>query len=91
MLAATQAAEIRLDRLPQTLAVIGLTRSALYARVAAGLFTRPVAIGPKCKAWPSDEVQAIVQAHVAGASEAEIAALVQALHDRRLRRVPDLA
>ncbi len=81
--AATQTAEIRLYRLPQVLDITGFTYSALYSRVAAGLFPRAIKIGPKRSAWPSNEIQSIVQAHVAGQSEKEIAALVQALHAAR--------
>jgi prophage regulatory protein len=82
--AAFQAADaICLQRLPQTLATTGLKRSALFARVESGLFTRPVKLGPKLIAWPAHETQAIVRAYVAGASEAQIAALVKALHRKR--------
>ncbi len=76
---------ICLQRIPQVLAATGLKRTALFARVENGLFTKPVKVGPKCTAWPSHEVQAIVRAHVAGASEVEIAALVERLHQSRMR------
>lgn len=78
-----QAADVSLFRLPNVLATTGMTRSGLYARVASGLFTRPVKIGPKIIAWPAHEVQAIVQAHVSGMSESGIALLVQRLQKNR--------
>lgn len=75
---------ISLLRIPQVLSMTGLTRAALYKRTAAGYFVSPVkACGPKRAAWPSDEVQEIIRAHIAGKSEADIAALVRALHQRR--------
>jgi prophage regulatory protein len=45
-------------RLPVVRARTGLSRSSIYARVAAGTFPRPIAIGPRAVAWPSDAVDA---------------------------------
>jgi prophage regulatory protein len=74
---------LALQRLPQVLAVTGLSSAALYQRISAGLFPRPVKVGPKRSAWPSNEVQAIVRAHIAGRTESEIAELARDLHQRR--------
>jgi len=38
-------------RLPVVRARTGLSRSSIYARVAAGTFPRPIAIGPRAVAW----------------------------------------
>ena len=59
-------------RLPVVRARTGLSRSSIYARVAAGTFPRPVAIGPRAVAWPSDAIDAwigdrIRESHIAHA------------------------
>ena len=59
-------------RLPTVRARTGLSRSSIYARVAAGTFPRPVAIGPRAVAWPSDAIDAwigerIREGHIAHA------------------------
>jgi prophage regulatory protein len=75
---------VSLLRIPQVLSMTGLTRAALYKRAAAGYFVRPVrACGPKRAGWPSDEVQAIIRAHIRGDGESEIKDLVSTLHARR--------
>jgi prophage regulatory protein len=74
---------ICLQRLPEVQAALaGLSRANIYARVARGLLPRPVKIG-KAITWPSNEIATIVAAHVKGASESEIVALVQSLHENR--------
>jgi len=47
-----------LDVRPRTPSRSGLSRSSIYARVAAGTFPRPIAIGPRAVAWPSDAIDA---------------------------------
>ena len=44
---------------------------------------RPVKIGPSAAAWPAHEIEAIVQARIAGASETELRKLVDKLHAQR--------
>jgi prophage regulatory protein len=51
--------------------------------VRAGMFTKPVQIGPRSVGWPSEEVQAINAARIAGKSDADIKALVNRLHAKR--------
>lgn len=75
---------VSLLRVPVVLGQTGLCRASLYKRVAAGLFPRPVkAFGRQRAGWPSNEVQALVHAHIAGATESDIADLVRTLHERR--------
>jgi prophage regulatory protein len=45
--------------------------------------TRPVKLGARAAAWPSDEVEAIVQARIAGAKDADLRKLVDKLHAQR--------
>lgn len=61
----------------------GFTRSTIYRRIRQGLFTRPVQIGGERVAWPANEVQAIIEARIAGKSDAEIKALVVELEAAR--------
>jgi prophage regulatory protein len=57
----------------------GVSRSTLYLQRLAGLFTPPINIGPRATAWPANEVEAIIQARIAGRSDEEIKALVTRL------------
>lgn len=66
-------------RLPAVLARTGSCRSSHYSRIADGLWTPPVAIGPRARAWPSDEVDLLIGARVAGYSDERIRQLVKQL------------
>lgn len=70
-------------RLPVVLKVRGRSRSAHYLDIQNGLFTKPVAIGPRAVAWPDSELAALNAARIAGQSDTEIRNLVQALEAAR--------
>jgi prophage regulatory protein len=74
---------VRLLRLPTVLACSGRSRSGLYELIAKGLWPKPVSLGARAVAWPAHEVTALVQATIAGASEAQVRALVGKLHAAR--------
>jgi prophage regulatory protein len=79
-----QQSPLSLLRVPTVMARTGLCRASLYKRISAGLFPRPVkAFGRQRAGWPSDEVEMLIRAHVAGASESRIADLVAEFHARR--------
>lgn len=59
------------------------SHTSIYTAIKAGLFTTGVAIGQRAVGWPSEEVQAINAARIAGKSEAEIRELVSRLHAKR--------
>jgi prophage regulatory protein len=61
----------------------GKSRSALYANIAEGLWTKPVKIGPRASAWPEDEVAALNAARIAGKTDDEIRSLVVQLQVSR--------
>jgi len=61
----------------------GRSRSAHYLDIQNGLFTKPVAIGPRAVAWPDSELAALNAARIAGQSDTEIRNLVQALEAAR--------
>ena len=71
-------------RMPAVKAETGhRSHASIYNAIKAGLFPTGVAIGQRSKGWPSDEVQAINAARIAGKSEAEIRELVKRLHAKR--------
>lgn len=66
-------------RIPLVLKRRGVSRSAHYADIKAGLFPKPVPIGLRAVAHPDYEVDALNAATIAEKSEAEIRALVAKL------------
>lgn len=67
------------------------SHASIYSAVQAGMFTKPVQIGPRAVGWPSDEVKAINAARIAGKSDTDIKALVNRLHVKRETLALDLA
>lgn len=67
----------------KTLEATRLSRTTLYDRIAKGLMTRPVKQGPRLSAWPSNEIEAINRATIAGASPDALRALVADLERQR--------
>ncbi len=61
----------------------GDRNSKLYADIGEGLCTKPVKIGARGSRWPEHEIDAVLHARMAGASDDEIRALVSRLHDLR--------
>lgn len=74
---------VMLMRKPQVLSATGASNSTLYADIGRELFVRPVKIGPRAAAWPSNEVDAVVTARIGGATDEQLRALVQRLHLQR--------
>jgi prophage regulatory protein len=72
-----------LIKLPAVLAARGRRKSAHYSDIAAGLFTKPVSIGVRARAWPLSEVEALNAARIAGKPDDEIRELVRQLEAAR--------
>lgn len=72
-----------LYRRPVVEQATGDKRSTLYRKISKGLFPKPVQIGGDRVAWPANEVQAIINARIAGKSEDQIKALVADLEAAR--------
>jgi prophage regulatory protein len=72
-------------RRPGVTAQTGEPRSTLYDRIAKGLMTPPVKLGPRSVGWPAAEVEAINRARIAGATPDELRALVHRLVGARSR------
>jgi prophage regulatory protein len=74
---------VKLLRLRSMSEATGLSRATIYARIQAGLLPRPVKHGERISVWPSDELDAVTRATIAGKSEIQIKALVAELEQRR--------
>jgi prophage regulatory protein len=75
---------VYLMRLPRVREVFGgMSKPTVYEHVNAGLMPLPVKTGPRGSAWPSDEIELVVAARIAGKSNDDVRALVVQLHDRR--------
>ena len=70
-------------RIPAVKSESGLSRSTIYLRIAQGLWTRPVSLGARAVGWPSDEIEAINTARIAGKTDEEVRALVAKLEASR--------
>lgn len=80
----------RIYRLPTLLDCSGDSRSGLYQRISQGLWTKPIKLGPRAAGWPECEVQALISARIAGASEEVLRELVNQLHQARTEQLPKL-
>ena len=71
-------------RMPAVKAETGhRSHASIYNAIRAGLFTKPVQIGERAVGWPSEEVQKINAARIAGKSDEELKDLVSRLHAKR--------
>ena len=63
----------------------GYSRSTIYVRIAQGLWTKPVSLGPRAVGWPASDIEALNAARISGKTDAQIRELVQALHAKRTK------
>jgi prophage regulatory protein len=78
---------MKILRMPAVKAETGhRSHASIYTAIKEGLFTKPVAIGPRSVGWPDYEVRAINTARIAGQSLDAIKALVNRLHVMRAER-----
>lgn len=73
----------RIDRMPALMERTGWAKSTVWHHVKHQRMTAPIKIGPRAVGWPSDEIDAILQARIAGADDQAIRALVVELTQRR--------
>jgi len=59
-------------RLPAVKARVGMSRTAIYRDMRAGLFPKQFAIGPNAVAWDSDEIEQWQKAKLAAARAAAV-------------------
>jgi prophage regulatory protein len=74
---------IKLRRRPFLLQTFGISKSTLQNRINEGLVPPPIPIGDRAVAWPSNEVESIVNAQIAKKSNDEIKTLVKVLIEKR--------
>ena len=55
---------LKILRRPAVEATTGLSRSTIYQHMQAGVFPRPVRLGPKAVGWLESEVLAWIEARV---------------------------
>jgi prophage regulatory protein len=53
---------VRLIRLPEVIARVGIKRSMIYRLMGDGRFPRSRSLGPKCAVWVENEIDAWVKA-----------------------------
>jgi prophage regulatory protein len=70
-------------RIPAAKTQSGYSRSTIYLRIAQGLWTKPVSLGPRAVGWPAHEIDALNAARIAGKTDAQIRELVESLHAKR--------
>lgn len=52
------ATPVKMMRLAEVEATVGLKRSAIYDHISRGTFPKPLRVGPRLVAWRSDELAA---------------------------------
>ena len=65
--------QLRMLRLPEVTAKVGLKRTAIYAGIAAGRFPRPVQVGPRAVAWIESELESYLAKRIAERDKAHTA------------------
>ncbi len=78
---------ISIQRLVKAKESLGVSRSTFYLQVSEGLITKPVQIGARAVGWPSNEIEAILNARIAGKSPDEIKDLVKNLESLRIKKL----
>jgi len=55
---------LRILRLPEVKARIGLSRSTIYLRISNGEFPKPVQLGGHAVGWPESEIENWIQCQI---------------------------
>ena len=70
-------------KMPEVLTQRARSNSSHYRDIQNGLFTNPVNLGQRAVGWPTNEVNILIAAQIAGLTEDEIRSLVAELHAKR--------
>ena len=70
-------------RLPEVMRLSGYSRSMLYSLISQGLYPKPLKIGELAVAWPSQEVERMVESIISQQSLVERRELVRKLEVNR--------
>lgn len=63
-------------RLPEVIKATGLKKTRIYNDIRESVFPSPISLGGRAVAWPSNEIEALNKARIAGASVEELRMLV---------------
>ena len=74
---------VKLIRIRQTIELSGLTRTSLYRKMKEGLFVPTISLGERSCAHIESEVNATLNAMIAGKTPEELKDLVKYLVDQR--------
>ena len=66
------------------------SHASVYGCLHDGTLTQPVKISARSVGWPRGEIQSLLQARIAGASDDQIRSLVDRLHAERQERAAAL-
>lgn len=70
-------------RLPQVMALTGLSRSSIYKYIADRSFPRPFRLGPRAVGFSAAAIEAWMAARIAGSSDQDIRELVAQMEVNR--------
>jgi prophage regulatory protein len=70
-------------RLPEVMRLSGYSRSMLYSLISQGLYPKPLKIGERAVAWPSQEVERMVESIISQQPLVERRELVRKLEVNR--------
>ena len=82
-LAMTETNPIKMLRIKEIMTRLGSSRQTIYNKIKKGLFVSPVHIGEHSSRWPSNEVDKILAAHIAGRDDEFIMTLIKQLIKER--------
>ena len=73
----------KIVRRPEVLSLLQISQSALHDRINKGIWPTPISLGARAVGWLSSENTAVLNAMIAGKSEAQIKILVIELIAKR--------
>ena len=73
----------KINRRPEVLERIGLSKSTLFNRIKLGTFPPPISLGCRAVGWLEHEVDATLSLMSAGYNENQLKALVSELINKR--------
>ena len=73
----------KVQRLPDVISRLCISRSNLYLQIQHGLFTPPIKLGKRAVGWIQSEIDAILLARISGFSDEQIRSLVINLENSR--------
>ncbi len=73
----------KIYRLKEILPIRGVSRSSHYLELRRGLWTKPIHLSLRSRGWPAYEVEALIEARIAGETDEGIRTLVEKLEGSR--------